>query len=114
MLSANMSRKGNLESELAEVRSLLSRSDQKIRALRIRSRRSGRAARVGSGGSSQQIYEQHPDVVATKKRIEALKEQIAKGKKSADHSRKRQRASAVLTVKRKWVDRNSDSKSANR
>jgi polysaccharide chain length determinant protein (PEP-CTERM system associated) len=104
LLAANMTRRGNLEGELGEVRKL--------------------ASTIGEGGGAsysndpreavEQLEEalavlkskytdQHPEVIATKKRIEALRAQLAKGgggKKPVGPRVNSQGVAAVMGVKR--------------
>ncbi len=103
LLSANMTRRGNLERELEEVRKLAN----SIGADDPRMAASDPAEAVEQLQAALAVLrsrytEQHPDVVATKKRIDALKEQIAKGggRKNPAPRVSGAGASAVLTVKR--------------
>lgn len=105
LLAANMSRRGNLETELGEVR-------------RITSANPGENATSYSNDPQEAVVQleealamlkskytdQHPEVIATKKRIEALRAQVGKtrpGSKQPSTPRvNTQGAAAVLGVKR--------------
>ena len=107
LLGANMTRRGNLEIELGEVR-------------RITSAMGGESATTSYSNDPQEAVgqleealailkskytDQHPEVIATKKRIEALRAQLGKskpvGSKQSNTPRvNTQGAAAVLGVKR--------------
>jgi len=103
LLAANMSRRGNLEGELSEVRKIASAaggangqpsySDDPQEAVN--------QLEEALAILKTKYTDQHPEVAATKKRIEALRAQVGKKPKSQGVSRiNPQGASVVLGVKR--------------
>jgi succinoglycan biosynthesis transport protein ExoP len=104
LLAANMSRRGNLEAELAEVRKIASETANTNGQQSVSEDPQEAIAQLeGALAILKTKYtDQHPEVVAAKKRIEALREQVGKARpvRPSGPRINSQGAAAVLNVKR--------------
>jgi len=106
LLSANLSRRGNLETELAEVRRLAAQSvSDNPGATSSDPEEAVEQLEAALAMLKSRYTDEHPDVVATKKRIEALRKGLASGKGKGKGAVTPSRgstagAAAVLGVKR--------------
>jgi polysaccharide chain length determinant protein (PEP-CTERM system associated) len=104
ILSANLARKGILETELSEVRKLASAAGgDDPRSLTSDPQEAVQQLESALAVLRSKYTDQHPDVVATVKRIEVLRQQLSKsgGKKTGAIPRTNtQGAAAVLNVRR--------------
>ena len=106
LLAANMSRRGNLEGELGEVRRITASMGGESGAATYSNDPQEAVAQLEEALAilKSKYTDQHPEVIATKKRIEALRAQLGKSnpgsKKPASPRVNSQGAAAVLGVRR--------------
>jgi len=104
LLAANMTRRGNLESELGEVKRITSNMPDGQTSYSNDPQEAVSQLEEALAILKSKYTDQHPEVIATKKRIEALKAQLGKGKGASKPAGgthvNSQGAAAVLGVKR--------------
>lgn len=111
LLSANLTRKSNLEAELSEVRKMAAQSGlDDPRSVSSDPAEALEQLQASLAMLQSRYTDQHPEVIAAKKRIEALRQQLSKGGKGSGKGKgsvgrvSSSGAVAVLNVKRQIAE----------